>query len=402
MPCSQRKARILLKQKKAKIVSYKPFTIQLNYSTGESVQPVHIGIDEGTRYVGFAVTSQGKVFIKGTIELRQDIKSLIFKRRQLRSVRRYRKTRYRKAKYLNRKQDKFCPSVKAKLNAIFFWIEKIKRLLPNYILHIEVAKFDIAKMINPNTDYLHGPCYDFDEIKDYVLERDKYTCQICKKSNVSLCVHHIVYKNNGGTDRADNLITLCKVCHSSENHKSGILQKWQQEHKKFKQYIAPTFMNIIRSETIRHYPNTIITYGHRTKKQRELLNLSKTHYNDAIAISGIEMIKENTKDNLYIKQFRKKKRSLHEAIPRKGINLPNSTQKRNCKNVVKRGNFCFNDEVICLNQQGWISGFSNSSIYVKNIKGEYLSTGKSSIKLSKKLLNFKCHNNNWQFQILSD
>lgn len=36
MPCSQRKARILLKQKKAKIVSYKPFTIQFYYATGEA------------------------------------------------------------------------------------------------------------------------------------------------------------------------------------------------------------------------------------------------------------------------------------------------------------------------------------------------------------------------------
>ena len=40
MPCSPRKARILLKQKKAKIVSYKPFTIQLCYATGEARQEV--------------------------------------------------------------------------------------------------------------------------------------------------------------------------------------------------------------------------------------------------------------------------------------------------------------------------------------------------------------------------
>ena len=34
MPTTQRKARILLKQKKAKIVCYEPFTIQLLYATG--------------------------------------------------------------------------------------------------------------------------------------------------------------------------------------------------------------------------------------------------------------------------------------------------------------------------------------------------------------------------------
>ena len=57
MPCSQRKARVLLKQEKAKIVGYKPFTIQLCYATGEARQKVTIGIDEGARHVGIAIVT---------------------------------------------------------------------------------------------------------------------------------------------------------------------------------------------------------------------------------------------------------------------------------------------------------------------------------------------------------
>ena len=38
MPCSNRKARLLLKDGKAKIYQYDPFTIQLCYATGENVQ----------------------------------------------------------------------------------------------------------------------------------------------------------------------------------------------------------------------------------------------------------------------------------------------------------------------------------------------------------------------------
>ena len=70
MPCSQRKARLLLKQKKAKIVGYKPFTIQLCYATGEAKQEVTVGIDEGARHIGVAIVSQDKVLVKGEIELR--------------------------------------------------------------------------------------------------------------------------------------------------------------------------------------------------------------------------------------------------------------------------------------------------------------------------------------------
>ena len=77
MPCSQGKARLLLKQGKAKIVGYKPFTIQLTYATGEAKQEMHVGIDEGARHVGIAITSKNKVLAKGEVELRQDVHSLL-------------------------------------------------------------------------------------------------------------------------------------------------------------------------------------------------------------------------------------------------------------------------------------------------------------------------------------
>ena len=64
MPTTQRKARILLKEKKAKIVNYNPFTIQLNYSTGENKQDVHIGIDTGAKHIGIAVTAEDKILYK--------------------------------------------------------------------------------------------------------------------------------------------------------------------------------------------------------------------------------------------------------------------------------------------------------------------------------------------------
>ncbi|GAA3323277.1 hypothetical protein GCM10020331_046500 [Ectobacillus funiculus] len=65
MPCSTRKARILLKeQKKATIVRYNPFTIQLSYPTGETTQETKLGIDLGAKHMGAAVTSDEKVLGK--------------------------------------------------------------------------------------------------------------------------------------------------------------------------------------------------------------------------------------------------------------------------------------------------------------------------------------------------
>lgn len=41
------KVRHLLKEGKAKICKYRPFTIQLTYDTPNQVQPIEIGMDSG-------------------------------------------------------------------------------------------------------------------------------------------------------------------------------------------------------------------------------------------------------------------------------------------------------------------------------------------------------------------
>ena len=102
MPCKPRKARLLLKEKKAKIASYKPFTIQLLYGSSGYKQEVKIGIDLGAKHVGIAMVSDKKVLIKGEIELRQDVKKLLDTRRTYRRSRRNRKTRYREPRFQNR------------------------------------------------------------------------------------------------------------------------------------------------------------------------------------------------------------------------------------------------------------------------------------------------------------
>ena len=405
MPCSQRKARILLKQNKAKIVGYKPFTIQLCYATGEAKQEVIVGIDEGARHVGIAIISQNKVLAKGEVELRQDVHSLLLTRAQYRHGRRNRKTRYRKARFLNRKKSKgwLPPSIRAKLDANFFWIDKFCSLVPNPKLRIEVGKFDVAKMINPEikgVDYQHGQTYGYHDVRYYVFARDGYTCQVCKKKGKILHTHHIIYRSEGGTDRADNLITVCSDCHTSENHKQGgILWKWMKEHKKVKQYKEPPFMNTLRIWTFRKYPNAEITYGSETSPRRKELGLGKTHYNDAIAITGVESIKENPDGVFFVKQFRKKKRSLHEATPRKGRKSPNVTQKRNSKNTKELRGWYLNDEVTCFGKRGWISGFTGtSSAYIVDGDGQYIQMPNKNYK-QVVLSNVTriCHNNTWRY-----
>lgn len=416
MPCSQRKARFLLKEGKAKIILYKPFTIQLKIPTGESTQEVHIGVDTGAKHIGIAATSNDKVLVKGEIELRDDIHKNMQTRSELRRTRRNRNLRYRQARFLNRnrKERWLPPTVKSKLDATFMWIDRFCDLLPNPVLHIEVGKFDTQKMINPdiaNEEYQNGQCTGYYDVRYFVFARDNYTCQVCKKQNKILNAHHLLYKSKGGSDRADNLITVCTDCHSSENHKEGgILYEWMLKHKKVKQYKEATFMNIVRKRTFHKYPSAIITYGSETSPYRKELGLDKTHYNDAIAISGIENIIENPKQYFYIKQFRKKKRSLHESIPTRGRRKEkNVNAERRNKNVPYRSGWFMNDMVSFRNKIGWIYGFSGGECgkecVLRDINGEIVrDSNRSKSNPNVKFIDLKliCHNNNWQYYILKE
>ena len=149
MPCSQRKARLLLRENKAMIYKYHPFTIQLTYTTGETKQDCHIGIDTGSKYIGAAVRSEDKVFWKGEIELRQDIRSNLDTKRIYRRSRRNRKTRYRKPRFLNRKRrDEWLPpSLQSRINHTFHWIDTLSSLVPNPILHVNYLSHAVQKFL---------------------------------------------------------------------------------------------------------------------------------------------------------------------------------------------------------------------------------------------------------------
>lgn len=406
MPTTPQKARKLLKQNKAKIINYKPFTIQLLYVTGEAKQPINLGVDLGAKHIGVAITSKNKVLAKGEIELRQDVKSLLETKKIHRSSRRNRKTRYRPARFLNRDSSKkkgwLPPSILSRIDNTFMWIDKFTNLLPNPKVSIEVGKFDIAKMINPKiegVDYQKGQTYGYHDARYFVFDRDSYTCQVCKKKDKILQTHHIKYVSKGGSNRAGNLITVCTDCHTSENHKEGgVLYDWMIKNKKVKTYKEATFMNTIRQRIFSKYPNAIITYGSVTTPKRKELCLEKTHYNDAIAISGIESIRHNVDETFKIKQFRKKKRSLHEATARKGRKTPNKTQKRNSKNTKYQNGFYLNDKVELFGEVGFISGFTSGGCYVKDIENSYITIPDKTYKqVSFKHLEFINHNNNWQF-----
>lgn len=306
------------------------------------------------------------------------------------------------------------PSLQSRVDLHFFWIDRYLAVLPKDThLSIEVARFDIARMKNPTIHgemYLKGPQYGYENLKAYIFARDDYTCKCCgaKAGTVSrttgkkvkLVMHHVLFKSKGATDNPEFLASVCTECHSEKNHRpGGILYEWYERSKAFKrEYRDAAFMSILRNRIVDHYPDARFTYGNFTAADRKRLSLAKTHANDAVAIAGHD-IAEIAADRatLFYKQVRKKKRSLHEANPRKGKSTPNREAKRANKNVKTSRGFFLWDKVLVCGRVGWISGFSGiASARVVDKDGQYIVVPGRTYELHQ-LSTMKAlkHNNNW-------
>lgn len=285
------KVRRMLRDGRAKVVQREPFTIRLLYETKTNiVQDLTLGIDTGSSKIGCAVVDEKQnVLYLSEVEVRNDITKKMDRRRSYRQNRRYRKTRYRKARFLNRgnstKKGRYSPTLRSKFDSHVREIEFIKSLLPIKHLVLETGSFDTHKLKNPNVKgwgYQRGVNYGFANSRAHALDRDNYTCQHCGAKNVRLEVHHIKYRSQGGSDDLDNLITLCEDCHHNL-HKGEIELK--VKGKKRSSLKHATQMSVIRSMLLKYYPEAIETFGYVTKANREQSNLSKEHYNDAITIA---------------------------------------------------------------------------------------------------------------------
>lgn len=333
----------------------------------------------------------------GTIELRQDVKETLILRATLRRGRRQRKTRYRKARFLNRKKKEgwLPPSIQSRVDNQIHWIETFKSLLPSPKVIVEVGKFDAQKIKNPNIqgiEYQQGDVFGFWNTRYYVFARDNYTCQICKKKSGILHTHHIIERSNGGSDMADNLVTVHEECHL-KFHQGKI----KHSFKKPKQYKEIAFMNILRLQIMRRL-DCEITYGSYTTPIRKELGLSKTHVNDAIAITNPAQIQDYDQSGEFcIKQFRKKKRSLHEATARKGRKTKNTGAKRNKKNTPHVAGIYLGDKVKVFGQVGFVTGFTGKMVYVQDIDGQYIQNPAKSYKQVKiSDIERIHHTNNWK------
>ena len=194
------------------------------------------------------------------------------------------------------------------------------------------------------TDYQHGERYGYDTLREAVFARDGYTCIICKrnaiKDNIILRVHHLGFWRNDRTNRLSNLATVCTKCHTPKNHKSnGKLYGLSSISKTLK---SAAFMNSVKYQIVSDIKKELptlsinVTYGTKTKRTRNDLNIIKSHANDAYCMGEYRPL-HRAKTIIYQKR-RRNNRILEKFYDAKYVDIRDQSIKSGAQLACGRTN----------------------------------------------------------------
>lgn len=310
-------ARRLLKQQKAAVFRSQPFTIILKDSSPLEVGNYNLKLDPGSKVTGVAIVNDDKVIWAAEIAHRgEQIKSALDTRRQVRRSRRNRKTRYRKARFLNRKRRKVWlpPSILSRIENIVTWVKRIIRYVPITGISQELVKFDAQALQNPEIsgkEYQQGELFGY-EVREYLLQKWKHQCAYCGESDTRLEVEHIHALSKGGSNRVSNLAIACHDCNQKKSNqdivvflknKKTVLNRILAQAKSSLKDAAA--VNSTRYELLNRLKSFNLPVetgtGGRTKFNRRRLDLPKKHWIDAAAVGEVDKLVLLTKQPLLIR-----------------------------------------------------------------------------------------------------
>ena len=312
MPCSEKRAKILLTKNRARIHKMYPFTIRLvdRFVETSELQNIEVKIDPGSKYTGLCIsrTVDKSVNVLNLFELEhrgQLISRNLKTRAAMRRNRRNRNTRYRQPRFLNRTRPKswLPPSLRHRVDTTMSWVKRFQKYLPVTSLAVERVKFDMQKLRDPEIsgiEYQQGTLFQY-EVTEYLLEKWDRKCAYCGTENVPLEKEHVVSKAKGGTNAVSNLVLSCRKCNTAKGilpievflaNKPEVLKRIKTQLKKPLKDAAAVnaTRNTIFSELLKTGLPIAIGTGGQTKYNRRLLNIPKTHALDAACVGDVTQV----------------------------------------------------------------------------------------------------------------
>ena len=330
MPCSEKRARLLLERKKAVVHKIAPFTIRLKERVGGAVQPVRIKIDPGSKTTGIALVREETVvspeageaettahvlFLAELTHRGGAIRDRLTARRAFRRRRRS-NLRHRAPRFDNRTRTEgwLPPSLQHRVDTTASWVTRLRKSAPVSAISQELVRFDMQKMENPEisgAEYQQGTLAGY-EVREYLLEKWGRTCAYCGKTDVPLEIDHIHPRSKGGSDRISNLTLSCRLCNERKGSnpvETFLAKKPEVLSRILAKAKAPlrdaAAVNTTRRALFESLKQTGLPVeqasGGLTKWNRTRFGLPKTHSLDAACVGDVDRIEGGNRPVLGIK-----------------------------------------------------------------------------------------------------
>jgi 5-methylcytosine-specific restriction endonuclease McrA len=306
MPCSEKRARLLLMRGHAVVVKHYPFTIRLKNRIGGEIQPLRVKLDPGSRHTGMALVREDKekLTVLNLFQLNHrglSISENLTSRRVMRNRRRG-NLRYRPTRFNNRTKPQgwLAPSLQHRVDTSISWVNKLQRLAPVTALSQELVRFDMQLINNPEisgTEYQQGELQGY-EVREYLLEKWGRQCAYCGAEHIPLEIEHIVPKSICGSDRVSNLTLACRACNQCKSSqpietflakKPVLLQKIKaQAQRPLRDAAAVNITRWVLAKQLKATGLPVeLASGGRTKFNRITHGIPKSHALDAVCVGEI-------------------------------------------------------------------------------------------------------------------
>ena len=298
-PVHPGRARHLLTRGRAAVYRRFPFTLMLREGEPtEEPEPLRLKIDPGSKTTGLAVVNDASGQVVWAAELThrgQQVTARLDQRRRCRRSRRQRHTRYRPARFLNRRRRMgwLPPSLESRVANVLTWVERLRRWCRVGALSFELVKFDTQKLEHPEIsgiEYQQGTLEGY-EIREYLLEKFGRKCAYCHATNVRLQVEHIVPKVRHGSSRVSNLTIACQPCNDAKGTRTAEefghpdIQAQAKQPLRDAAAVNATRWALYHRLAALGLPLETGTGG-RTKWNRTTRELPKTHWTDAACVGA--------------------------------------------------------------------------------------------------------------------
>lgn len=305
-PIHPSRARMLLSQGKAAVFRRYPFTLILKEELlNPKIEPLRVKIDPGAKTTGLALVNDSTGEVVWVAELQHrgfQIRDGLTSRRQLRRARRNRKTRYRKPRFLNRTRPQgwLPPSLNSRVANIVTWVKRLSALCQTTAISQELVRFDTQQMEDAEISgvgYQQGTLAGY-EIREFLLQKWDRRCAYCGVKDTRLEIEHILPRSKGGSNRVSNLCRRCVPCNQKKGSQDikdflkskpdllkGILAQAKRPLADTAAVNA-TRWNLYENLKQTFYEPVEVGTGGRTKYNRTIRGLNKTHYWDAACVGA--------------------------------------------------------------------------------------------------------------------